>query len=68
MRLVHSSCVGAAGYEPDEQTLRVRFVGGDAYDYLHVPAQVFQSLLDASSKGRFVNWQVKPYFRYRRVS
>jgi hypothetical protein len=65
---VQSSSIAAAGYDPDQQTLRVRFVGGDAYDYLQVPADVFQDFLAASSKGRFINWQIKPRFPYRRVS
>lgn len=67
MRAVRSSSIAAAGYDPGSRTLRIRFVGGAVYDYLHVPPQIFRDLLDASSKGRFVNWQVKPYFRYRRV-
>lgn len=68
MRAVRSSSIAAAGYDPVGRTLRIRFIGGDAYDYQSVPADVFRGFLDAPSKGRFVNWQVKPYFRYRRVS
>jgi hypothetical protein len=68
MRAVRSSSIAAAGYDPVRRRLRIRFVGGEAYDYLRVPADVFRGFLDAPSKGQFVNWQVKPYFRYRRVS
>ena len=38
------------------------------YDYQAVPAKIFQDLLVAESKGRFVNWSIKPYYRYRRVN
>jgi hypothetical protein len=63
-----SSSIAAAGYDYDRQTLRVRFIGGATYDYLHVPEDVFEGLLDASSKGRFVNWHIKPSFRCTRLS
>ncbi|HEY7299704.1 MAG TPA: KTSC domain-containing protein [Xanthobacteraceae bacterium] len=68
LRAVRSSSIAAAGYDRDEETFRVRFIRGDAYDYLHVPPDVFQNFLDAPSKGRFINWRVKPNFPYRRVS
>jgi hypothetical protein len=37
-------------------------------DYQAVPAKLFKDLLVAESKGRFVNWSIKPYYRYRRVN
>ncbi|WP_407158456.1 KTSC domain-containing protein [Bradyrhizobium sp. STM 3557] len=33
-----------------------------------MPAKVFKELLAAESKGRFVNWSIKPYYRYTQVS
>jgi KTSC domain len=68
MHAVRSSSIAAVGYDPRRRTLRIRFIGGDSYDYLHVSPKVFGQLLDAPSKGRFVNWQVKPHFPYRRVT
>jgi hypothetical protein len=68
MQDVRSSSIAAVGYDLRRQTLRIRFVGGDAYDYLHVAHEVFRQLLDAPSKGRFINYEVKPRFPYRRVS
>jgi lysyl-tRNA synthetase class 2 len=67
MQFVQSSSIAAAGYDPRSRILRVRFVGGDTYDYHRVPAAVFRELLEAPSKGRFVNWQIKPRYAYRRV-
>ncbi len=67
MRPVHSSSIAAAGYDPKRRILRIRFIGGDAYDYLRVPMAVFRELLDAPSKGRFVNRQIKPHYAYRRL-
>lgn len=62
-----SSSVEAAGYDAAAQILRIRFIGGGTYDYLEVPADVFAAFEAAESKGRFVNFVVKPYFPFRRV-
>jgi len=45
-------------------SLRARRPSPDAYG---VPPGVFQNFLAATSKGQFANWQIKPYYRYRRV-
>jgi len=67
MRSVSSRGVAAAGYDSGRQVLRLRYVTGGTYDYLGVPPGVFQNFLAATSKGQFANWQIKPYYRYRRV-
>lgn len=61
-----SSCVGFACYYPQSQTLRLGFVGGEAYDYLRVPPSVIAEFAAAESKGRFVNEVIKR-FRYERT-
>jgi hypothetical protein len=65
---MESSSIEAAGYHLERRTLRIRYAGGSTYDYQAVPAKIFQDLLVAESKGRFVNWSIKPYYRYRRVN
>jgi len=62
-----SSSIEAAGYDPGRRMLRIRFIHGSTYDYWDVPAEVFDDLIAAESKGRFVNWKIKPYFRYTEV-
>ncbi|MBV9044052.1 MAG: KTSC domain-containing protein [Alphaproteobacteria bacterium] len=64
---MQSSSIEAAGYDLERRTLRIRFVGGSTYDYHGVPAMVLKQLLAAESKGRFVNWSIKPYYRYTRL-
>jgi KTSC domain len=68
MRRVQSSSIAAAGYDRAQEILRIRYVGGPAYDYLAVPPNVFEDFLAAESKGRFVNWQIKPYYRFMPVA
>lgn len=67
LRRMQSSSIEAAGYDIERRTLRIRYVRGSTYDYQAVPAKVFKDLLAAESKGRFVNWSIKPYYRYARV-
>lgn len=63
-----SSSIAAAGYDDRRRALRLRYVSGGMYDYLDVPVGVFQELLDAPSKGRFVNWYIKPRYRFARLN
>jgi hypothetical protein len=68
LRPLVSSSIVAAGYDREQRTLRLCYIGGATYDYQEVPAEVFADLLNAPSKGRFVNTHVKPRFTYLRVS
>jgi KTSC domain len=65
---MQSSSIEAAGYDLERRMLRIRYVRGSTYDYQAVPAKVFKDLLAAESKGRFVNWSIKPYYRCTRVT
>ena len=67
MRRMNSSSIAAAGYDRRRHALRLRYLGGGTYDYLDVPEPVFADLIAASSKGQFVNWQIKPHYRYVRL-
>ena len=67
LRLKESSSIAAAEYDRNRRTLRVRFSPGGIYDYLDVPAGVVREFLNAPSLGRFVNWRIKPHYRYVRI-
>lgn len=62
-----SSSITAAGYDAVTATLRVRFVRGRTYDYIGVPADAYDAFLAAPSKGRFVNFEIKPYYPVQRL-
>lgn len=65
---VVSSNVAAVGYDEDHRILQVRFHNGTVYEYLGVPATLYRALLDAPSKGSFINDHIKngPY-SYRQI-
>jgi len=65
LRHVRSSAIEAVGYEPERQCLEVRWGGQRrVYRYHRVPVEVYEELLQAESKGTYVNEQVKPRYLY----
>ena len=67
LRRVESSSVDAIGYDPGTHRLYIRFVGRRGYVYYDVDQSVFDALLAADSKGRFVNSEIKGAYSYRRL-
>jgi KTSC domain-containing protein len=65
--LKESSSITAADYDQARQLLRLSFAPSGTYEYLDVPPPVIIRFLNASSHGRFVNTQIKPNYRVRRV-
>ena len=65
---VESSSIDAVGYDASSQRLTVRFLGsGNTYVYLGVAPSVFEALLTAPSKGRYLNFHIKDVYPYRRL-
>lgn len=60
MTHVASRSVAEVGYDPVFRDLHVRYHRSEAYYiYRGVPPHVFQRLMDADSKGAFVNAEIK---------
>jgi hypothetical protein len=64
---VQSSNIASVGYDEEQQIMEIVFHDGRVYHYLEVPPERVLSLLRAESKGRFLNSDIKPNFRYRAV-
>jgi len=73
LSLKESSSIAAAAYDRRKRILQVTFKPGRAshrggtYDYFEVPSNIVDEFLKAESLGRFVNWQIKPRFKYKKV-
>ena len=71
--LKESTSIDAAEYDWARKILRVRFKAGRAahrggtYDYFDVPEDMVRAFISAPSLGQFVNWKIKPLYRYERV-
>lgn len=65
---VESNNLEAIAYDRKERKLYIRFRDGDRlYRYHNVPATVWKSLQEASSKGHFFQTQIKTIFDCERV-
>ena len=64
---VSSSNLHSVGYDPDSQTLRIKFKEGGTYDYYNVPETRFIGLMNAGSKGGYHDSYIKDRYRYRKV-
>ena len=54
-----STNLRAHGYDPQTETLRVEFNGGNQYDYHGVPKEMHQAFLDAPSQGSYLHSVIK---------
>lgn len=65
---VQSSAMRSVGYCADRSVLEIEFQRGTVYRYAGVPENVYQSLMSAPSKGRYLNSVIKPTgYSYERV-
>jgi hypothetical protein len=63
---VRSSAISAVAHAGGD--LYVAYVSGAIYVYAAVPEHRFRALLDARSKGAFVNDVIKPFYVDRRIN
>jgi len=64
---VDSTAIQTIDYDTTRSKLFVRFVSGERYVYVGVPADVCRSFLDADSKGRFFQAEIRDQYPYNRL-
>ncbi|WBY01931.1 DUF853 family protein [Ramlibacter tataouinensis] len=64
--MVESSSVISIGYDDPSSTLEVEFKSG-IYQYYNVPQSMYQELMQAESKGKYINAYIKPAFACSKV-
>jgi hypothetical protein len=62
-----STSLNAATYQDQSAFLELEFRSGAIYRYGGVPAQTYQELLLAESKGRYFNQHVRGRFTYVKI-
>jgi len=65
---VESTTLMKVSYDEARELLQLEFCSRAVYQYFSVPAAVHQSLLDASSKGRYFNRAIRSRFPFRLIS
>lgn len=61
---VSSSNLSAIGYDPDAQMLEVEFLDGSVYEYSGVPSSEYDALMNADSKGKYFNANIKKTYAF----
>lgn len=64
---VSSSNLTSIGYDADTQTLEVEFNSNTIYQYFGVSANVYEELMNAGSKGQYLNNNIKKVYPYSKV-
>jgi hypothetical protein len=55
-------------YFPKSSILRIIYTSGEIYDYLKVPAAIYEAMKQAGSKGSYLNKVIKKKFEYKKVT
>ena len=64
---LNSTALNAAAYQDQRALLELEFKSGAVYHYFGVPAQTYQALLLAESKGAFFNHHIRHRFAYAKI-
>lgn len=64
---VQSKGIDWVAYDQETQTLVVSFGPSRTYRYFEVPPSVYEWLLRAQSKGKFINRLVRDRYAYERI-
>jgi hypothetical protein len=62
-----SSTITSVKYDDDARELDITFTSGKKYRYFNVPLEVYAEFLDAGSKGKFFNDNIKGVFTFAEV-
>ena len=62
-----SSVIAAMKYDTKANKLRVVYTSGNIYDYKKVPEKVYNEMRKASSKGKFLNKEIKPNYEFEKI-
>ena len=64
---VFSSNIRSIGYDAQSALLEVEFSSSEVYQYFNVPEHIYNSLINSSSRGQFLNDYIKYNYRYQKV-
>ena len=68
LKPVDSEMLVAAGYDQKSHSLYAVFRTGETYRYKNVPSFIYELLMSAESKGRFMHKYILNRFDYVRVA
>jgi hypothetical protein len=63
-----STVIAEMVYDPEAQTLKIRYVSGQAYLYKAVPEMVYKELKASRVKGRYLRFFVKDKYAFENIT
>jgi hypothetical protein len=66
-RFLVSSTITSVEYDDEARELDIKFTSGKMYRYFNVPLEIYAEFLDAGSKGKFFNDNIKGAFAFVEV-
>jgi hypothetical protein len=64
---LQSTSLKAAIFQEQSAFLDLEFRNGMSYRYHEVPAEVYEQLLRAESKGQYFNQHIRNHFRFTKI-
>jgi hypothetical protein len=64
---VRSSNISSIGYDEKNEILEIEFLSGGIYQYLDVPVNVYEELMDADSHGKYFNEYIKEIYKTKKI-
>ena len=64
---VFSSHIVSVGYDTGQKILEVEFKDGKVYQYLGVPSQIYDQMMDSDSKGTYLHRYVRNKYKFLKV-
>jgi lysyl-tRNA synthetase class 2 len=64
---VDSTAISDIDYDAERAKLLVRFISGELYVYVGVPGEVHRSFVEAESKGRFFQSQIRDRYPFNKL-
>jgi KTSC domain len=64
---VESTAIREIDYDAERGKLLVRFISGERYVYVGVPGEVCRSFVEADSKGRFFQREIRDRYPFNRL-
>lgn len=65
---VDSTAISEIDYDEERAKLLVRFTSGERYVYVGVPAEICRSFVEADSKGRFFQSQIRDRYPFNKLN
>ncbi len=67
-KAVNSSMLASIGYDKATQTLELEFTSGEVWQYMDVPNEEFEALMNAPSHGGYARQNIIESYHETRVS